>query len=126
MTKVYPDGMTPCIVCSTKYLLSDPDSYDFNDDKSICKHCVLKVLSGTTWGIERRKRIVFDFIKVSIPHSLKWKVWDRDNFTCKHCGEREDLSVDHIMPESFGGTLELDNLQTLCRSCNSKKYNKIT
>lgn len=59
--------------------------------------------------------------KVVIPDDLRWKVWERDDFTCRHCGSRRFLSVDHIHPESKGGTLALDNLQTLCRSCNSRK-----
>lgn len=32
--------------------------------------------------------------------------------------------ADHIKPESWGGETSLDNLQTLCRSCNSKKNNR--
>lgn len=62
--------------------------------------------------------------KETIPYALRWQVWERDNFTCKHCGTRRDLSVDHIIPESCGGTLDLDNLQTLCRPCNSRKGNR--
>lgn len=116
--------MTPCVICEVEYLISDPNSYEYNDDKSICKNCVIELLNNTSWGIERNKRIVFDFIKVSIPHSLKWEVWKRDGFVCKTCGTDDNLSVDHIEPESYGGTLELSNLQTLCRSCNAKKYNK--
>lgn len=59
--------------------------------------------------------------KEIIKDDLRWEVWERDNFTCKHCGTRRNLTVDHILPESKGGTLALDNLQTLCKSCNSKK-----
>lgn len=59
--------------------------------------------------------------KKKISNSLRWDIWERDNFTCKHCGSRKDLSVDHIIPESKGGTLDKENLQTLCKSCNSKK-----
>ncbi len=59
--------------------------------------------------------------KVKIPGKLKWIVWERDDFTCKACGIRRNLSVDHIVPESKGGLTELNNLQTLCKSCNSKK-----
>jgi hypothetical protein len=40
---------------------------------------------------------------------------------CKHCGTSDDLAVDHIKPRSEGGADELDNLQFLCRPCNSKK-----
>jgi hypothetical protein len=59
--------------------------------------------------------------KAPIPTALRWMVWERDNFTCKECGSRRDLSVDHIIAESKGGTLDLINLRTLCRSCNSRK-----
>jgi len=35
------------------------------------------------------------------------------------------LTKDHILPVSLGGSDELDNLQTMCDKCNSKKGNKI-
>lgn len=59
--------------------------------------------------------------KIPIPPDIRWVVWERDNFTCKRCGIRKHLSVDHIIPESKGGTLDMGNLQTLCRGCNSSK-----
>lgn len=59
--------------------------------------------------------------KQPIPDELRWAVWERDNFTCQHCGSRQFLSVDHIFAESRGGTMTLDNLQTLCKTCNSRK-----
>ena len=48
-------------------------------------------------------------------------VYARDNGSCVHCGATELLSIDHIHPWSKGGAHEMDNFQTLCRSCNSKK-----
>jgi len=62
--------------------------------------------------------------KTNIPTSLRWTVWERDNFTCKNCGVRRYLTVDHIRPESKGGKTDIKNLQTLCKSCNSKKGTK--
>lgn len=59
--------------------------------------------------------------KSKITHDFKWAVWKRDNFTCINCGSRDNLSVDHILPESKGGKLTMENTQTLCISCNSKK-----
>lgn len=59
--------------------------------------------------------------KEKIPPDIRWAVWERDNFTCKHCGARKNLSVDHIIPESKGGKTTMENCQTLCKSCNSRK-----
>ena len=59
--------------------------------------------------------------KRTIGAKLRWAVFKRDGFKCLRCDSNDDLSVDHITAESNGGTLEMANLQTLCRSCNSKK-----
>lgn len=44
---------------------------------------------------------------------------------CLRCASEENLSVDHIKPMSIGGSNTLDNLQVLCRSCNSAKGQRI-
>jgi hypothetical protein len=59
--------------------------------------------------------------KEKISDGIRWEVFGRDNFTCCHCGSRKNLTVDHIYPESKGGKATLDNCQTLCKSCNSRK-----
>jgi 5-methylcytosine-specific restriction endonuclease McrA len=60
----------------------------------------------------------------SISQGLRRSVYERDEYGCVTCQARKDLSVDHIIPVVKGGTNDLDNLQTLCRSCNSKKGTK--
>ncbi len=44
--------------------------------------------------------------------------------SCLLCEKIYDLTVDHVVPLSKGGKLEPGNVVVLCRSCNSKKYNK--
>lgn len=63
-------------------------------------------------------------VKQGIAAGIRWAVWGRDNFTCQQCGKRSHLAVDHILAESKGGATEMDNLQTLCKSCNSRKGSK--
>jgi 5-methylcytosine-specific restriction endonuclease McrA len=60
---------------------------------------------------------------------LRWQVYKRDNFRCVSCGRSPakdpsvELHVDHIKPWSKGGETVLENLQTLCATCNLGKSN---
>ena len=39
---------------------------------------------------------------------------------CDLCQSTKNLVIDHIIPLSQGGTNEMNNLRTLCTSCNAK------
>lgn len=45
---------------------------------------------------------------------------------CLHCLKRKKLTMDHIHPLSKGGSHTKENIQGLCRSCNSRKGAKLT
>ena len=50
----------------------------------------------------------------------------RDDETCQYCGKRSrDLTLDHIVPRSRGGSSSWENLVACCKSCNGKKGNKL-
>lgn len=63
----------------------------------------------------RRAEIARNYDKLFV------QIGRRDSFKCKYCGSSDDLAIDHIKALVNGGTNNLDNLQLLCRSCNSSK-----
>ncbi|MCY4019266.1 MAG: HNH endonuclease signature motif containing protein [Chloroflexi bacterium] len=52
---------------------------------------------------------------------LRRQVFDRDDWKCVQCGRRANLECDHKLAQHFGGTHEMENLQTLCRRCHKRK-----
>lgn len=71
-----------------------------------------------------RQRVVFYLGKVSGMDKFKVsEVFERDGAKCKNCNRQDNLTIDHIMPTSKGGTNDLDNLQVLCERCNKRKGN---
>lgn len=59
--------------------------------------------------------------KAVIPAALRTEVFERDLYRCRQCATHLYLTVDHIVAEANGGPTVIENLQTLCRPCNSRK-----
>ena len=51
------------------------------------------------------------------------RIFKRDNYECCYCGSKRNLTVDHVIPKSRGGSNYWDNLVTSCGRCNSNKDN---
>lgn len=44
--------------------------------------------------------------------------WDHE---CAYCGSKEDLTLDHIVPQAKGGSNHTTNLLCACKQCNGDK-----
>lgn len=109
-------------------------------EMGVCGSCVKK-LANLYWlkhsGAPHQDfacREELDAYKASFPPStkkhvikpsLRTAVYERDAYRCVKCNAHKDLSVDHVYPRSKGGTDDFDNLQTLCRTCNSIKRDRV-
>lgn len=66
-----------------------------------------------------------DFSRLSISDGVRRAVLERDGAACLECGAVDELTIDHIVPVTKGGGDDVDNLQILCKRCNSRKGNRI-
>lgn len=54
----------------------------------------------------------------------EWLKEKENNENCIYCGEKKDLTIEHILPRSCGGEDIPDNVVMVCKSCNSSKGSK--
>ena len=62
--------------------------------------------------------------KERIPVNLRRMVIERDGLRCVYCGVdllKNEVHLDHVIPESKGGPTSLNNLQVTCGKCNLEK-----
>jgi 5-methylcytosine-specific restriction endonuclease McrA len=54
-------------------------------------------------------------------------IFKRDRFTCQFCGRQpgsEELTIDHVLPRSQGGTSTWENCVLACIDCNARKADR--
>jgi len=54
--------------------------------------------------------------------NFRAKVLWRDNYTCQHCGTKEELNAHHIVQKIDGGTNTPKNGITLCQKCHDELH----
>lgn len=52
-------------------------------------------------------------------------VFARDGWTCQYCGSRSNLTVDHVIPRSKGGSSSWENIVASCAPCNRRKGDRL-
>lgn len=61
---------------------------------------------------------------MAVSKRLRFEILRRDGHTCRYCGRSAPevtLTVDHVVPETLGGTDDPSNLVAACADCNSGK-----
>jgi 5-methylcytosine-specific restriction endonuclease McrA len=52
------------------------------------------------------------------------RIYKRDGNECVYCGSSKNLTLDHVIPKSRGGSNDWTNLVTSCFKCNLKKADR--
>ena len=65
---------------------------------------------------------------IAIPYKRvnlsRYNIFKPDRNQCVYCGNKERLTLDHVVPRSLGGRDSWDNLVTACQACNAEKGNR--
>lgn len=83
----------------------------------------LDALEGGSWigYATTPEKVTNEWASRYVSDDARATVLERDDHKCVVCGSTERLEIDHKTPISRGGTGEIENLQTLCRSHNRQK-----
>lgn len=58
----------------------------------------------------------------------RFEILRKHDFTCAFCGcktSNDNLEIDHLIPQSIGGSDHENNLAPACRKCNNGKRDRI-
>lgn len=128
------------ICCVCEFTIHESEDYTRYNSKSFCVDCSIGLLAhisqykdfgGWVWLIVTTLRMHrFKLYKKKLPTVTNYRkvfneLKNKYGAKCKLCNAVENLTIDHIMPRSKGGTDEFGNLQILCKTCNSRKGAKI-
>lgn len=90
------------------------------------RRSVVLIIKGRAKVVSPRVIRLVNYVRLPTAKLLAGKpskkaILKRDHHTCQYCGSFKNLTVDHIIPTSKGGTDNWTNLVAACRSCNEKK-----
>lgn len=82
-----------------------------------------------TWPVPSvvRLKVYINVRKYERKGNLRVRIFLRDAYRCQYCGtvkEPSELTIDHIIPRSRGGTNDALNLCAACIPCNNRKGNR--
>jgi len=119
-----------CVLCDIPDQLST--MAESASGKPVCHDCLQDLMGSVSDKRRARSKARIDALKTqqlyllenptSVTVLVRQQVLIRDEYRCRYCGRFDaHLSIDHMMPQSRGGSHKIENLVTACRSCNSSK-----
>ena len=74
-----------------------------------------------------KRYVNYKFSTLALKPSRANVLW-RDKMQCQYCTKHfksEELTLDHVIPKSRGGSNSWENLVTACKKCNQKKGSRL-
>jgi 5-methylcytosine-specific restriction endonuclease McrA len=110
-------------------LPEDYSTHTFDNWKELSRNAVSGYISTVSFKFVIPEVIVLTLYggipRKDMPLTRK-AIFERDDNTCQYCGrrtKRENLTIDHVIPRSRGGSDNWSNLVLACLACNALKRN---
>lgn len=104
------------------------DIWEWRDKRTRTRRNCYRVTVGTLAalrGIEPADILErATILRERIPTATRRRIFQRDGWQCVDCGDRDNLTIDHVVPVSEGGGGEDENLATRCATCNQDKADR--
>jgi 5-methylcytosine-specific restriction endonuclease McrA len=103
------------------------ETHDFDSWRALSAHADANCLRTPHFKLLVPEIIVLTHYNGVPPRRVKLSrrnIFERDRYTCQYCGcepSRSDLSIDHVVPRSRGGTTTWSNVLLACTECNTRK-----
>ena len=79
------------------------------------------IRSSSRKSLARVKNNYLKKRRSAISKATRNQVFDLLGNRCLGCGSYDEICIDHVVPLVGGGSSSIDNMQPLCRTCNSEK-----
>lgn len=133
-----PVGVVPVtrsltLVCSERARIVDPHNfqqYTWTDWSQLLPHDDEPFIQSVAFRLRVPEVITlthFDRVPMNVVTFSRRNIYKRDRYTCQYCGIQpgsEELTIDHVMPRSRGGTSTWENCVLACLNCNKRKADK--
>ncbi len=134
-----PVGVVPVtrsltLVCSDRARIVDPhdfQQYSWDDWSALLPRDDEPFIQSVTFRMRIPEVITlthYDRVPTNVVTFSRRNIYKRDRYTCQYCGLQpgsEELTIDHVLPRSRGGTSTWENCVLACLNCNKRKADKL-
>jgi len=124
------------LVAKGTAMIIEPESFEAHD--LVSWNDVSRILARVGEGLIRSPRLALVPPEVILLKTYEGEggravvfsrknLFKRDRYTCQYCGLQpgpEELTVDHVVPRSRGGTSTWENCVLACVECNKRKADR--
>lgn len=109
----------------------DYETYDFSSWCEVSQFAEENILHTPRFKLLVPEIILLTHYNAVPPRRVKFSrrnIFERDRYTCQYCGcapVRSDLSIDHVVPRSRGGSTTWSNVVLACTECNARKRDRL-